>query len=520
MLKPMDIKKVLELRARGESIRSIATGIGCSKTTIVELLKKCDKHGIGLDQLQEEQYADLMALLYPRERVYETQKNEPDWEQVHEKLATRKRVNLKYLWEDYKREHPDGFEYSQYCYRYSQWRGVKKDLSMVQEHIPGMRVCVDWAGLAPEIVQVNVKAVKAYFFFGVLSYSYYPYVIAFPDRSQRNWSIAHIKMFNWFGGVPKLITPDNCKTAVKYSSRWDPEINSAYQELGDYYDVGIVPARVRKPKDKSAVEGSIGYFETWIIEAVTDMANRNGLFESFDELNLEVMRLLMELVKKDFQQRPGSRESVFLEVEKPALLPLPVQPFDNLSFTEWRVDHTYHYYHKDSATYYSVPYTLYGKIVTIRAGYRSLTVFDRQGIPVSTQSINYDRNKRYVTNPDHMPTHHQEQLKANHMDGSAYRIKARKVGLATAEFIDQLLKSVPHEQTMYRACQGVLSMAGKVTIGPERLEKACDRLVKMGSISYKSLKSMLERNLEGVYVTDTGAATPVHENLRDQSEFV
>jgi len=204
------------------------------------------------------------------------------------------------------------------------------------------------------------------------------------------------------------------------------------------------------------------------------------------------------------------------------LLPLPVQPFDDLSFSEWQVNHTYHYYHKESQTYYSVPYTLFRKTVMIRVGYRLLTVLDRQGIPVATHPINYDRNRRYSTNPDHMPAHHQEQWKANRLDGAAYRTKARKIGPATADFIDQLLKSVPHEQTMYRTCQGILSIAGKITIGPERLEKACDRLVKMDSISYKSLKSMLERNLEGVYVadTDTGAATPVHENLRDQSEFV
>jgi len=160
----MKIKEILQLKESGDSIRQIAINKGLSKTTVQELLKKCELHGISSEQIVEENYGDLLALLYPRERTDEAQKEEPDWETVHQKLTTRKRTNLKYLWVEYKEEYPDGYEYSQFCNRYAQWKGVNKEVTMVQEHIPGMRVCVDWAGLAPELVNVKGKATKAYFF--------------------------------------------------------------------------------------------------------------------------------------------------------------------------------------------------------------------------------------------------------------------------------------------------------------------------------------------------------------------
>ena len=514
----MEIKRIILLRERGDSIREIALSENLSKTTVSDLLKKCNQQGITSDQISEENYGDLLALLYPRERKYEALKAEPDWEEVHKKITTRKRVNLKYLWEEYKEEHPDGYKYSQFCNLYQKWRGVNKDVTMVQEHTPGKRACVDWAGLAPDLVKVNGKGTKAYFFVGVLDYSYYPFIHAYPNQKQANWTRAHIKMFSWFGGVPEIVTPDNCKTAVIHSSIWDPEINQAYRDLGDHYGIAILPARVRKPRDKSSAEGTVGFLETWIIEKLTDIVGKNGLFDSFDELNLEAEILLEKLITDNFQKRPGSRKSVFEEVEKETLLPLPKEPFDTLSYLKWTVNKTYHYHHRESDSYYSVPYTQFAREVSVRAGLRTLSVFDKDGILIAKHMINQDKNKRYITISEHMPPHHKVTKEFNDTGGKEYVLRARMVGKSTELFIDTLLKSVKHEQTMFRSCQAIFRLVKNV--GKDRVEMACERLLGLGSISFNSLKSMLDKNLEAVYQILESQPTPSHENLRDPSIYV
>jgi hypothetical protein len=204
------------------------------------------------------------------------------------------------------------------------------------------------------------KMLKAHFFVATLGDSGYPTVIAYPNEKLENWINAHVVTFNCLGGLPKVIVPDNCKTAVTKSNYYDPKYNKTYFDLSLYYNVAVIPARVRRPRDKGQVESNIGWLETWLLEWL-----RGKSFTSFIELNVEIKARLAELVKRPFQKRAGSRESVFLEIDRPALRPLPRESYELSVYVERKVPNDYHVVY--DGFYYSVPYSYYKRKVTIKA---------------------------------------------------------------------------------------------------------------------------------------------------------
>jgi transposase len=461
-----------------------------------------------------------MGLLYPGLRSGRAaQKPEPAWEEAHRRLTTT-RHNLKSLWEEYRADYPYGYGYSQFCQRYNDWHGSIQQLSMPQNHEPAESICVDWAGEKLRCVRGNGLKdgmLEAHFFVGVLTFSNYAHVEAFPDEKQYSWILAHRHMYQRFEGSTRLLIPDNCRTAISRSNLWDPEKNPVYQELSDYYNTAIVPARVRKASDKSAVEGSVRYYETWIIQKIADWVSKHGAFSDFYDLNRFINEELYKLSLKGFQKRPGSRFSVFTQIEKPALRPLPDKPFDIMERKEFIVSNNYHIPYRGH--YYSVLYTLFKKKVVLVAGLESLKIFDTAGVLVAAHQISHDPYRLYVTIDGHMPKNHEAYHKFRMQDGSYYRAQALKIGDGCFGLIEALLKRDKHEETAYKSCQGILSSAGNTKIGPARVEQACTKCMLIGGISYRCFKSILDKNLEGVEIASPDKASPVHENLRDPNEF-
>ena len=521
-VKPAVIRQILMLHESGNGYRMICERTGCSTTTIGRIIKKCKELDIAADTITEERYREILDLVYPGLMAEkESQKPEPDWENVHHRLTTT-RHTLTTLWQEYLDTHPDGYSYGRFCQRYGKWRGMAgTDLSMPQNHEPGQVCCVDWAGdkvicvRNPDLIG-NPQA--AHFFVGVLSFSSYAHVEAFPDEKQRSWSLAHIHMYERFGGSTSVLTPDNCRTAIVKSNLWDPVKNQIYKDLADHYNTSIVPARVREARDKAVVEGSIRYYESWILQKVRDRVNRMGLFRDFTDLNRYITENLDLLMVKGFQKRPGSRLTVFAQIEKPKLRLIPDEPFDILERFEYKLPNNYHVPYRGH--YYSAPYIFYKQNVELAGGLRTLKIFAKNGSLIAVHPLAQTTYPLYITRDDHMPQNHLEQQRYFRQDGAYYRAQASKVGESCFRMIDALLKKDKFEETAFKSCQGILSAARNVRIGSDRVEQACAKCLALDTIRYASFKSIISKHLEDVTIASSEVPAPLHRNLRGPEEFV
>jgi len=433
----------------------------------------------------------------------------PDWEKVYEWLRAGKRRNLRFAWSEYRLAHPVGLGYSQFCRLYSEWReATGRSVTMVQHHEPGKELFVDWMGDTLDCVTdpVTGRLHTAHFFVAALGCSGYPYVEAFPNEGTESWLTAHVHALEYIGGVPRVIVPDNCKTAVTKPDYYDPKINPAYWELAKHYDIAVIPTRVRKPKDKSIVEGSVGWLETWLLEWL-----RGQRFLSFSELNREIVKRVRVLSEKPFQERPGSRTGVFEELDKPSLRSLPRARFECAEYVIRRVPDNYHVEY--GGFYYSVPYTLFKQEVTIRVTTATIEVINGNRESVALHQRRY-AGSRYATKPAHMPERHRQQHENNRRTGREYLEWAITIGENTRSVIERMLSAQDIEMTAYRSCMGVLQCAKKYS--PEKLEAACTQALRIGSPCYTTVKNLLHAPPP----VKIQRPLPTHENLRSPAEFM
>jgi transposase len=502
----MKIIDLLRLSESGLSQRALAASAGCGKTTIVRLQRRFCALGLTYAAASGMSDEELHRVLYPEKAG--SNSPQPNWSAVHEELVKHKNLNLRFLWEEYRVQHPAGMSYSRFCERYRTYREASgREVSLYHERRAGEIMEVDWMGKTlPCVVDSATGEVReAHFFVAVLGYSHYPYVEAFPHEREPNWIAAHVNALSYYGGVPRTIVPDNCKTAVKTPKYIEPTVNSAYWELAQHYEVAVVPARARKPKDKPVVEQSVGWLQTWLLGKL-----RNQTFFSFHELNAAIRTYLRELSDRPFQKRDGSRQSEFAKVDKPALRPLPAHKYELADVKLKRVGDNYHLEY--DGFHYSVPYTLHKQQVILRATHTTVEVLDTRRTRVASHVRQYSaKGGRYVTNVAHMPPHHRAVHEARGFDGRRYRAWAKSVGENTRFIIDGILSAGKVEEQGYRACMALLQLTR--TYGNQRLEAACKRARQLGSHTYTTVKTLLKNGLEEA--PPTGAKpTPGHENIR------
>jgi transposase len=265
---------------------------------------------------------------------------------------------------------------------------------------PGELLEVDWAGTTAAIIDTDTgEVIEAYVFVATLPYSGYSYVEAFLSRNEENWIAAHVNAYRYFGGVSRILVPDNLKTGIIKNTRTETVVNKTYQEMSEHYGTAVIPARVKTPKDKATVEGSVGIISTWIIAAL-----RNQQFLSLGELNEAIKAKLYEFNNKPFQKKDGSRATVFAE-ERAFLLPLPKREFELASWKIATVAYNYHIY--ADGQYYSVPFEYIKQKVDIRITKNVVEVFF-EGNRICSHVRLYGRSGQYSTTASHMPPNHQQ----------------------------------------------------------------------------------------------------------------
>lgn len=506
------IIEILRLSEKGFSQRDIAKSAGCSKSTVGEVQKRCIAAGITYGKASGMLPDELKTLVYPKIAAHAFKQN-PDFSALHKELQKDPRLNLRFLWEEYKSQHPDGLEYSWFCEKYGRWLDESgSKVTMHQERQAGKELFVDWIGdtLPVVIDSTTGKAEAAHFFVCALGNSGYPYVEAFGDEKTNCWLTAHIHAFEYYGGVPRIVVPDNCKTAVNSPRHYDPAVNPAYWELAKHYGVAVIPARIRHPQDKPVVEESVGWLETWLLGWL-----RNQRFFSFAELNLAIRERLRELVRRNYQKRPGNRLSVFEEVDRPELRPLPSRRFETADIVFRKVPDNYHVEY--DGFYYSAPYTQYQRKVTLRITSSTIEIFDANRIRVAAHTRRYS-GPRYVTDPAHMPEKHRKYWESQQFNGERYRSWATSVGESAHTVIDRMLSAQEIEEQAYKACMGVMQMAKKY--GDERLNNACARALELHSCSYTTISNILKNGADlAGRVSPSPKPLPIHENVRGKEYY-
>ena len=334
-------REILRLYSLGISQRGIAASCLCSRKTIIKVLKRAQDLNIAWPLPAETTDGELDKLFFPKSDNTSTRRY-PDLDYIHREMA-KSGVTLKLLWseymEEYRIKHELPLMYSQFCYHYQKFAETKR-ASMHIPRKPGEQVGVDWAGQTASIVDRDTgDIIPAYVFVAALSYSQYAYVEAFLSQDLESWISAHVNMYRFYGGLTRILIPDNLKTGVQKTSWYghDPVINKTYHEMAEHYDTAVIPARVRRPKDKPNTEKTVGIISTWIIAAL-----RNQKFFSLPELNKVIKEKLHTFNSKPFQKKEGSRLSVFLEEEKAMLLPLPATPYELAQWKKATVQFNYH----------------------------------------------------------------------------------------------------------------------------------------------------------------------------------
>src|SRR5579863_2634347 len=488
------IKDVLRLHLLGgvDSCRQLARAVGCGKSAVADCLRRAKVANLstwllvaGLDE------AELSRRLYPAVGVTPSRPSArplPDWTKVREELARADhQMTLALLWEEYKGQHPNGYQYSQFAELY---RRFEKRLSVVlrQPHRAGEKCFVDFCdGLALTNPDTG-DHIPTQLFVGALGASSFTFARATLSQELPVWLDCHVRMYEAFNGVASITVPDNLRSAIASPDRYEAEINPAYRELAEHYGTCIIPARVRKPRDKAKVEAAVLVAQRWILACL-----RHRTFYSLQELNEAIQILLEKLNNRRMRHLKKSRLELYLEFERPALKALPERRYE---FAEWEkatVNIDYHIEFDEH--YYSVHYAHVHAKVMVRATAQVIEIF-LKGERIASHRRSY-ANWKHTTCETHMPEAHRARLK---WPPSRLISWGRNLGPSVGILIEKILTSKKHPEQGYRSAMGIIRLEKKY--GRSRLEKAARRALEVGVFSYRFVADMLKNNMDKLIASD------------------
>ena len=494
-------KEILRLKTLGFSYRDIAASTGCSKSVVGNTIRRADSAGItDAANLAE---SELEQQLFPEKYPDGADRAEPDISYILSELG-RKHVTRQLLWEEYKVAHPDGLMYTQFCDRIRAARKAN-EIDYHKTHKAGEECEVDWCGSTIPYYDKSASAWRgAAVFVATLPASAYPYARAYPDQKTASWIDAHIRAFRFFGGTPRILIPDCTKTAVISADLFDPVISRSYTEMASYYDITVIPARPRRPKDKNYVENTVGNVSRRIIAAL-----RDEHFTSLEEINEAIEDKLEALINRPFQKMEGCRRTAFEAIDRPALRPLPAAHYERADFAECKIGINYHAQYQ--GFFYSVPYQHRGQVCTVRATAKTIEILIA-GERICAHTRHYS-GSRYVTKPEHLPEAHKTVSQWNDQRFISW---AAKYGNNTVAYIRALLASTEYSVQAYRSCMGVMREA---TNQPTDLVEAASAMaLELGQLSSRYFRLALALKAKEAAQTEPNH-TVVHANIRGAAAF-
>lgn len=481
--------------------RAIARACSVGVGTVSEYVRRAGRAGLGWPLPEDLDDAALEAKLFPAQAGPGwVQRALPDFAKLHQELR-RVGVTLQLLWLEYREAHPDGYQYSQFCERYRRF-AKKLAPSMRQVHRAGEKAFVDFSGKKPHYVNPRTgEVVEVELFVGVLGASGLIYAEATPSQDLASWIAANMRMLEGFGGAPEILVPDNLRSAVTASCRYEPLVNRTYADFAQHYGAVVIPARVYRPKDKPKVELSVLLAQRWILAV-----HRNRTFFSLAELNAAIWERVRIINERPMQKLGVSRRQLFERLDRPALKPLPADRYEIADWKDCRVNIDYHV--EVDHNYYSVPYQLIHERVEARFTHSTVEIFFKSRRVTSHLRL-WGRGQA-STKPEHMPRSHRA-----HAEWTPSRLVhwAEKTGPGTARVVTDILASRPHPEQGFRSCLGIMRL-GQIH-GASRLEAACLRAERLGSCRYRTVQNILAAGLEQLALEpEASQTTPAHDNIR------
>jgi transposase len=492
------IKEILRLRFECQmSTRRIAASLAISIGSVHEYLSRARAANLAWPLPDETTEAEVEARLFPAPGATSFQgKPLPDWQHIERELK-RKGVTLHLLWEEYRACHPHGMAYSYFCKQYARYLAAV-DPRMRQSHKAGEKLFVDYAGLTVGVTAPTTGEVRQVpVFVATLGASSYTFAEATESQALPDWIGSHVRAFAFFGGVTELLVCDNLKSGVTSACFYDPQIQRTYAEMAAHYGAVVLPARVRRPRDKAKVESGVQGVEERILAPLRDQA-----FFSLGAANAAIAILLDDFNLRPMQGRDHSRADLFTNLDAHALRPLPPQPYQPGYWSRARVHVDYHIACDDR--YYSVPYALLKQQVEIRQSGNTVEIFHKgERVAVHARvSQKYGRS----TVEEHMPPAHRE-----YAGWSQQRLLewAGQCGPHARQLAEAILGRQTHPQLGFRSCLGLIRLCRQN--GSARTEAACRRALQIGAPTYRCVKTILANRVEAMEDT---SAPPEREPVR------
>lgn len=505
-----NVKEILRQKLLlGRSHREIARSLGLSAGSVSNVGGRAKD--VGVHEWEEVAEVDEnvleQKLFGPRVQGWAARPL-PDPVHIDTELR-RPGVTLQLLHLEYLESHEGGYRYTQFCEYYKQWKR-RQGPTMRQVHRAGEKLFVDYAGQKPRIVDASSGEVtEVELFVAVLGASNYTYAEATYTQGSEDWIASHVHAFEFFGGVPGGVVPDQLKSGVTEACRYEPLLQRTYAECLTHYGTAGLPARPGKSRDKAKVEAGVLVAERWILARL-----RNQTFFSLAELNRRIVELVGELNARVMKHYGASRRELFERLERAVLRPLPESRFVYGAWHFVKLNIDYHFVLDHH--FYSAPHQLIGERLDVRLTARTVEIFLR-GRRVDSHARSRKKGG-FTTKPEHMPKAHRE-----HAEWTPSRMIrwAEKLGPETTALVTAILRDRPHPEQGYRSCLGILRL--EKLYGRERLEAACARAVAVRARSYKHVAAILKHRLEREPLPSArpaaNANSVTHENVRGPSYY-
>jgi transposase len=507
------IREVLRLTHEGRRQREVANSVNASRSTVQECLRRAHEAGVSWPLPEGLDEQALQERLYPRKKeTVRPARPEPDFERVMRELS-RKHVTRRQLWREYRARCANGLQYTAFCVHLRRWRkGLGAEATLTMEHVPGDKLLVDYSGDPAHFVDRHTgEILEAQLFAASWAFSGQLYVEATATQNTRDWLDAHANALEAFGCCPAALVPDNTKTAVIKACRYDPLVNRAFRDFAEHYQLAVLPARVKKPRDKAGIEGHI-----LVCQRRVRAALRDQVFFSIAELNVAIKKIVAQINAEPFQKRQGTRNSVFEQYDRPAARSLPQRRYE---YAYWRDGLTVHpdYHVQIAKGLYSVHFTHIGKRVDARVSTRVVELF-LHGEPIATHAV-VERPWQRRTLPAHRPPEHQAYLA---LGFDQLMAQARQIGPNTATVLGKQALSKRHLDETVRGALGILRLAQDFS--PAELERVCGAALQLQIYNYSAVRDLLRHGVHSVphaHGAPSAATTTTlqHDNVRGAAYY-
>lgn len=505
------IKEILRLvHICSLSNREIAQSCDVARSTVSDYLIRAKAAGVNWPDAADLTETELEERLFPNEHLASSvQRPPPDCDYIYDQLRRYRNVNLTLtqLWLEYKEKHSDGYQYTQFCAYYHRWRG-RLDYCMRQEHRAGEKTFIDYSDGLAIVNHLTGELIPTQLFVAVWGASNYTYADATLSQTLPDWIGSHVRAFQYFGCLARMLVPDNLKSGVNKACFYEPELNPTYAEMAEHYGCAVLPARPYRPRDKAKAEVGVLIAQRWILAVL-----RQRTFYSLTELNAAIRECLERLNTRPMRRLGKSRRDLFETIDRPNALPLPPRAYEYAEWLKATVNIDYHI--EIDHHYYSISFQLLRERLDVRLTATTVEAFHK-GERVAAHVRSYVRGA-HTTLREHMPPEHQQYAE---WSPSRFIQWAGKIGVATAQLVEKIMAARTYPEQGYRACMGIIHLGQHYE--PERVEAAAKRAIKYNTCSFKSVSAILAAGLDRQ--TDAGETPrqltlPEHGNIRGKGYY-